>query len=157
MDISLIFRAGTKIAYQRSDNDKYVEFKDICLVYPDVRNDNYYIALSKKTSKASLGTTPEDAYINLIMAIIVTARYLIKEKIIAEIGIPSTKDIWDESALDSVHRIEPTKQTQLLGKIYEKLGIERPPLTDIDSLYENNNVSADEYDLSETLVLEPIK
>lgn len=124
MRIESMWRVGTKITHflkqtNHSKSEELFVFQDVCLIYEDQENKGYYIALSQPTSKVGFGRSREDAYINLIVALVCAVRRGRKREKRPYLGVESNKKIWEK--LYSVHRMSNKKQFELLKKVSEVL------------------------------------
>lgn len=98
--------------------------------------------MSKKTSKVGTGENFEEAYANLIIAIVCAMRHIVKSQPTAEIGVPATGEQWEDDNLNSVHRIDSITQHELFDRVYDELNLQKP------------DVDLKPSKLSETLVLD---
>lgn len=138
------YRAGTRIAYRSKTGS--LDIRDVCLIRPDETNEDYYVAVSKKTSKVGIGPSIDEAYIDLIIGIICAMKHSIDKEPHTVIEHEATGEKWDE--IDTVHRLDTKRQLALISEVYARLNIPQPsPEGDVHLEFDQ---------LGETMHLEPV-
>lgn len=123
------YRAGTRITYKT--RTKSFDIRDVCIIYPDKTNQDYYVALSRKTSKVGIGSSIGEAYIDLIIGIVRAMKHCVSKESSTVIERESGDEHWEY--IDTVHRLDEKRQSRLITEICTRLNIPEPaPERDID-------------------------